>query len=251
MTEPAKDNGIVAPETAPDHLPDSGALPITDRAAEPNPAAPENSQAPTVKPRGPSLAMVLIIAAVVLSLSGAAAVGVSKWLLAKSAEPAAKTAAPLTAYAKGSLIHLRISPTPQTITDISFIDHDKKPLKLSDFKGQVVVLNVWATWCAPCKAEMPTLAKLQANNVGKPVKVLPLSVDTEDRFASAQTFIADHPPLDLYADQNFSAPQAYSIAGMPTTLILDKQGRQVARLDGETNWSTPEVQALIDRLVSE
>ncbi|MDV6331769.1 TlpA disulfide reductase family protein [Asticcacaulis sp. 201] len=158
---------------------------------------------------------------------------------------------PLAVYAKGPLAKMATYETPQVIEDISFIDRDKKPVHLSDFKGQVVVLNVWATWCAPCRFEMPTLAHLQTLYTGKGVKVLPLSVDTEQQFADVKSFMDVQQPLEVYADQNFQAPSKYKISGMPGTLILDKQGRMVARLDGEAKWDTPEVQALLDKLLAE
>lgn len=254
MTEPAKNEDNQA-ERKPDQ-------PIAEAAPEPNPQTAENSPSvKTAKRRRPPLPAVLIVGAVVLVLLGALATGIGRMMLAKNAAPAAdstaasasagKAVGPLAAYAKGSLAHLQTFATPQKIGDIGFIDGDKKPVRLSDFKGKVVVLNVWATWCAPCRFEMPTLAKLQANNAGKAFKVLPLSVDTEDKFADVKSFIDVQQPLEVYADQEFQAPQMYNISGMPVTLILDKQGREVARLDGEATWDTPEVQALVDRLLSE
>ncbi|MGN6366325.1 TlpA family protein disulfide reductase [Asticcacaulis taihuensis] len=172
-------------------------------------------------------------------------------IAATNAPAVAQAKGPLAVYAKGALAKLVTNEAPVTIADISFIDRNQKPVKLSDFKGQVVVLNVWATWCAPCRFEMPTLAKLQEHYAGKGVKVLPLSVDTEDKFADVKSFMDVQQPLEVYADQEFQAPSKYNITGMPGTLILDKQGRQVARLDGEAKWDTPEVQALLDRLLAE
>jgi thiol-disulfide isomerase/thioredoxin len=166
--------------------------------------------------------------------------------------PAAPVAAgPLAPYAKGSMAKLVTFAEPKVIDNIAFMDRNKKAVNLSDFKGQVVVLNVWATWCAPCRFEMPTLAHLQKLYAGKGVKVLPLSVDTEDKFADVVSFIDVQEPLEVYADQNFQAPSKFGVTGMPATLILDKKGREVARLDGEATWDTPEVQALLDKLLAE
>jgi len=258
MTEPAKNENSAAKQQ-----PDGVDEPIADAASEPKPSGPEisSSLAPRRR-RGPPLAAVLIVGAVVLVLLGALATGVSKWIMAKNAAPAAgpadvstpdatKAEGPLAGYAKGSLAHLHTLAAPQVIADIGFIDRDGKAVKLSDFKGKVVVLNVWATWCAPCRTEMPTLAKLQAGNMNKAFKVIPLSVDTEGDFAKVKSLIGAQPPLEVYADQTFQAPQMYGISGMPATLILDKSGREVARLDGEATWDTPEVQALVDHLLSE
>ena len=230
--------------------------PIADKAEEPKTV----DVVKTRKMQRPPIAVIAVVAIVILALvglvswrllakSGGAAPGVD--VAATNAPVAAQAKGPLAIYAKGALAKLVTSETPVVIEDISFIDRDQKPVKLSDFKGQVVVLNVWATWCAPCRFEMPTLAKLQEHYAGKGVKVLPLSVDTEDKFADVKSFMDVQQPLDVYADQEFQAPSKYKITGMPGTLILDKQGRQVARLDGEAKWDTPEVQALLDKLLSE
>ncbi|MFT4074599.1 MAG: TlpA disulfide reductase family protein [Asticcacaulis sp.] len=208
----------------------------------------------------PPIAVIAVVAIVLVALAGfigwrlLATTGkpdLPPEVAANNAPAAAPAKGPLAVYAKGALAKLVTSETPVTIEDISFIDRDQKPVKLSDFKGQVVVLNVWATWCAPCRFEMPTLAKLQEHYAGKGVKVLPLSVDTEDKFADVKSFMDVQQPLEVYADQNFQAPSKYKISGMPGTLIIDKQGRQVARLDGEAKWDTPEVQALLDKLLAE
>jgi len=231
-------------------------MPITDKPDEPKAADVVKVR----KMQRPPIAVIAIVTIVVLAL--ATLVG---WrLLARSGggTPGTETAAasapviaqakgPLAVYATGALAKLVTNETPVAIEDISFIDRDQKPVKLSDFKGQVVVLNVWATWCAPCRFEMPTLAKLQEHYAGKNVKVLPLSVDTEEKFADVKSFMDVQQPLEVYADQAFQAPSKYGITGMPGTLILDKQGRQVARLDGEAKWDTPEVQALLDKLLAE
>ena len=231
-------------------------MPIAEETAEPKAVDASRSR----KMRRPPIAVIAVQTIVVLAL-----VGLVSWrLLAKSGgsvpgtEIATATApvveqakGPLAVYATGALAKLVTSETPVTIADISFIDRNQKPVKLSDFKGQVVVLNVWATWCAPCRFEMPTLAKLQEHYAGKGVKVLPLSVDTEEKFADVKSFMDVQQPLEVYADQEFQAPSKYNITGMPGTLILDKQGRQVARLDGEAKWDTPEVKALLDKLLAE
>ncbi len=258
MTEPRLNEDGQQPSTESDMEGQQppAVMPIAEDATEPK-------AADALKPRKmqrPPIAVIAIVTIVVLAF-----IGLVSWrLLAKSGSPApgaeaaatnAPTAAqakgPLAVYATGALAKLVTNETPVTIDDISFIDRDQKPVKLSDFKGQVVVLNVWATWCAPCRFEMPTLAKLQAHYAGKGVKILPLSVDTEDKFADVKSFMDVQQPLEVYADQNFQAPSKYKITGMPGTLILDKQGRQVARLDGEAKWDTPEVQALLDKLLAE
>jgi thiol-disulfide isomerase/thioredoxin len=157
---------------------------------------------------------------------------------------------PLKAYATGALAGLMTYAQPKPTSDIGFFDRDQKPVRLSSFNGKVVVLNLWATWCAPCRTEMPTLANLQTRYQGQDVKVLALSVDTQGDFPKAKSFMDVHTPLDLYVDPNFAAPSSLGVKNMPTTLILDRQGREVARLEGEASWDSPETKALLDKLLS-
>ncbi len=260
MTEPRLNEDEATPSTESEIQSEPSVapavMPIAEDAAEPKAANPLKTR----KMKRPPAAVIAVVTIVVLAL-----VGLVSWRLlskpggtvpgteiaATNAPVVAQAKGPLAVYAKGALAKLVTNEAPVTIADISFIDRNQKPVKLSDFKGQVVVLNVWATWCAPCRFEMPTLAKLQEHYAGKGVKVLPLSVDTEDKFADVKSFMDVQQPLEVYADQEFQAPSKYNITGMPGTLILDKQGRQVARLDGEAKWDTPEVQALLDKLLAE
>jgi thiol-disulfide isomerase/thioredoxin len=158
---------------------------------------------------------------------------------------------PLKAYAKGSLISLVTHDKPKPLQSISFFDRDKKPVALSDFKGRVVVLNVWATWCAPCIVEMPTLAGLQKRFDPEKVKVLALSIDEAKNTDKMKNLIDVNEPLDLYNDPEVQALSKWGVTGMPTTIILNKDGLEVARLSGEAHWDTPEVKAFLDHLSSQ
>ncbi|OJU10588.1 MAG: hypothetical protein BGN86_06795 [Caulobacterales bacterium 68-7] len=136
---------------------------------------------------------------------------------------------------------------------IGFTDAAGKPVTLADFKGQVVVLNLWATWCGPCKEEMPTLAKLQAAYATQPVKVIALSVDRDRDFALADRMIGALPPLTVYRDPGYKfafgmTPRA---EGFPTTVFYDRKGNERARLSGGADWSSPEARELVERLIKE
>ncbi len=205
--------------------------------------------------------MIAGIAILVLAIAVAVALklgaNLSKTPLAgvESAARQELPAGPLAPYAKGSLAHMMTYAQPKAIDDLAFIDRDRKVVHLSDFKGQVVVLNLWATWCAPCRFEMPTLAHLQSQYAGKSLKVLPLSGDGDDKIDDVKSFIDAQEPADslgVYIDPALiEKTQKLDVQGLPATIILDKQGREVARLDGEAVWDTPEARALMDKLLSE
>ena len=142
------------------------------------------------------------------------------------------------------------APTPPP--DYTFRDEAGKPVKIADFKGKVVVVNVWATWCAPCKAEMPTLAKMAAAYKGKPVQFVALSIDKPEAAAQAKLFIAGHEPLTFYNDPEskiifkFSPPAE----GAPTTIIYGKDGLERSRVSGEADWTSPEARAILDEALA-
>lgn len=155
---------------------------------------------------------------------------------------------PLKAYATGAMARLETHAAPRPIEDISFLDGEGKAVKLSDFKGRVVVLNVWATWCAPCKVEMPTLSSLQTQYDPQKVLILPLSIDKAEDKAAVEKELKLSGGLPVYIDSGIQPMSKWGIEGMPTTLILDKNGMEVARLSGEAKWDAPEVKTLLDTL---
>lgn len=164
-----------------------------------------------------------------------------------------KESAGLNDLRTGELAKLDVPAEPRPAPTVAFQDADGKALTIADFKGKVTVVNLWATWCAPCKIEMPTLAALQAAYQTQPVAVVPVSVDKDVDLNLAQAFIAKNPPLKLYRDPGYVLafglePKA---AGFPTTIVYDKQGRERARLSGDADWNGKEARALIERLLAE
>lgn len=153
---------------------------------------------------------------------------------------------PLKAHATGALSSLITHEAPRPLEDIGFLDGEGKSVRLSDFKGRVVVLNLWATWCTPCRVELPTLAGLQKAYDPQEVLVLPLSIDKANDTEKARAELGLNPPLPLYIDSEVQALSKWGVTGMPTTIVLDARGLEVARLEGEADWNAPEVRALLD-----
>ena len=135
----------------------------------------------------------------------------------------------------------------------AFKDGAGKAVTLADFKGKVVVANLWATWCGPCRKEMPTLAALQALSAGKPVKVVAVSQDAAKNTDKAKAFIAEHKPLDFYQDAGTELPFALkpAVLGFPTTVVFDKTGRERLRVSGDLDWSSAKVRRTLDALAAE
>ena len=159
----------------------------------------------------------------------------------------------LKAVARGEMKKLEL-PLDATVGPAhAFQDAAGKPVQPADFKGKVLVLNLWATWCAPCVAEMPTLAKLAQAYEGKPVVVAAVSVDSQKDVEKARAFIAKNPPLAFYSDPQMKLPFAFTPAvnGMPTTIIYSADGRELGRLSGGADWSGPDARAVVDRALAE
>lgn len=181
-------------------------------------------------------------------------------LYANKGGPLKDSAAVAEAEAKSDLARFAVGPlarleTPAVLAPAPghvFRDADGRDVRLTDFRGKVVVVNLWAMWCAPCRTEMPTLARLAEAYPGGDLVVLPINVDTgEDEIANARSFIGVHEPLPMYSDPEFQMPFLFPGKGkMPQTILLDRQGRVRAAFSGEADWASPQARALIDALLA-
>ncbi len=140
----------------------------------------------------------------------------------------------------------RIDP-PLPAPGEAFKDGSGKTLSLADFRGKLVLLNLWATWCAPCRAEMPSLDRLQATLGGEGLAVLPLSLDRGGGPVVALFYGRQEiSHLGVYvAGTGGGLPGALQIGGLPTSFLIDREGRIVGRLEGATQWDSPEALELI------
>jgi thiol-disulfide isomerase/thioredoxin len=171
----------------------------------------------------------------------------------KAAEPGPAAKSELARFATGSLARLETPAALETPPDYAFRTGDGAGTTFADFRGKVVVVNLWAMWCAPCRTEMPTLARLAATYEGADLVVLPINVDaTPEAIAEARRFIDLHAPLPMYSDPKFQLPFELPGKGrMPQTVLLDRQGRIRAHFAGEADWAGAEARALVDALLAE
>jgi thiol-disulfide isomerase/thioredoxin len=189
------------------------------------------------------------------ALWGAALIGVAVvvYIIAQSSSNPTPTLPPAPVISEKPLHEKLTFPSrPTPAPDYVFYDEAGKALRVADFKGKVVVLNIWATWCAPCVTEMPTLAKLQAVYADQQVEVVAVSIDTPSAAAKARLFIASQTPLKFYVDREMKLPFKTSppIAGTPATMIYDANGLETARVSGPTDWTKPEARALVDKALA-
>ncbi len=137
--------------------------------------------------------------------------------------------------------------------DAEFLDANGNTVAVSDFKGKVLLLNFWATWCPPCIREMPALDRLQEDLGGEDLVVVAVSTDAGGK-AVAGPYLRDRlglTNLDLYLDPKFNAWKTYQGGGLPTSFIIDRQGRLVGALVGEAEWDGDDAKALFRQLLGE
>ncbi len=158
----------------------------------------------------------------------------------------------LAALRRGAMAKLVLTAAPKPAPAVPFADAKGGRHAIADFKGKVVLVNLWATWCGPCKLEIPSLARLQAQYPTR-LAVLEVSLDQGTDEAAAARFIGANPPLIFYSEPSYRLPYAFqpTISDMPTTIVFDRQGRERARLAGGADWSGPDARALVAALVAE
>lgn len=194
-----------------------------------------------------------LIALVVVVAGAAGVIYATRTGAFKAPETVAAPKSELARFATGPLAALETPAALVAAPDHVFKTREGADVRLADFRGKVVVVNLWAMWCAPCRTEMPTLARLADLYAQRDLVVLPINVDTGvDAIADATSFIDVHEPLPLYSDPSFQLPFEFPGKGkMPQTILLDRQGRIRAAFAGEADWASPEARALIDAVLAE
>lgn len=148
----------------------------------------------------------------------------------------------------GALAAFVYKNPPAPLTDILFRDGNGDEVRLSDFQGKVVLLNLWATWCAPCREEMPALDRLAADLRSDQFDVVALAIDRAG-IAGAKKFLDETnvKNLAVYVDKTARGGAALKAIGLPTTILIDDQGREIGRLAGPAEWDSEAAKAIINK----
>jgi thiol-disulfide isomerase/thioredoxin len=198
--------------------------------------------------------LILVAAGALVALGAGVAFYGSGGLLGNSsaractaARPVAERMAPL---AKGEVAAVQVPKSPAPVADVGLLSPEGREMKLSDLRGRTVLLNLWATWCVPCRKEMPALDRLQAELGGPGFEVVAVNIDTRNLERPRQWLTENGiTRLAYYSDPKariFQDLKAVGKAfGMPTTLIVDPDGCELGYLAGPAEWASEDALALI------
>jgi thiol-disulfide isomerase/thioredoxin len=210
---------------------------------------------PTPRPAGTRRISVAIAAVVIGASIGFAGVyGIGGLKRTKAGDPACRGAVELARkiapLAHGEVAAVTMATTPFQLPDLTFEDAGGKPRKLSDWRGKTVLVNLWATWCVPCRKEMPALDGLQAKLGGKDFEVVAINIDTRDP-EKPKNFLKDSnlTRLGYFSDDKAKVFQDLKAAGralgMPTSVLVDGQGCEIATIAGPAEWDSDDAAKLI------
>jgi thiol-disulfide isomerase/thioredoxin len=155
------------------------------------------------------------------------------------------------ALREGDMRKLNFHSEPMEVSDVTFIGENGQEMTLADFGGKHVVLNFWATWCAPCRKEMPHLSALQSTMGGDDLEVVTIATG-RNPLPAMQRFFAEIEVdnLPLHTDPRQSLARGMGVLGLPVTVILDPQGNEIARMQGEADWSSENAMAIMQALIA-
>jgi thiol-disulfide isomerase/thioredoxin len=186
-----------------------------------------------------SLAVVGVLAGIYLVLWG------------ESNVDASESASELQVYVTGEMANLTVFEADEPVETVSFVDETGKERHFEEWRGKVLLVNLWATWCGPCRHEMPALDRLQAQLGSEDFEVLAISLDRSG-LELPRTFYAENDihNLKLFNDATAQTGVKLGVFGMPTTVLIDRQGRLIGRLVGPAEWDAPEAVSLIEAAIA-
>lgn len=179
----------------------------------------------------------------------AGAIAVLYVLFAASSKP--ETSTGVSRFARGEMTRLFVMDGAPALSSRTLRDAQGAETNLTAYQGEVIVVNLWATWCAPCMAEMPTLGALQRRFEGR-LRVIPVSVDSEADREKAERELArlSENSLPFLIDISRGVLFDLQAPGMPVTIIYDRNGAEIARLAGGADWDSPEAVALLEAVLA-
>lgn len=165
----------------------------------------------------------------------------------------AATADVVTASAlrEGDMRKLNFHGEPLNGSDVAFLGEAGEELTLAHYQGKHIVLNFWATWCAPCRHEMPSLSRLQASLGGDDLEVVTIATG-RNSVTGMQRFMGENgiDNLPLYTDARQSLARSMGVLGLPVTVILDPEGNEIARMQGDADWASANAQDILRALIN-
>lgn len=174
---------------------------------------------------------VLIMA--LLCFSNAASAGPVDWAAARAA----------------GLPKLTETQAPVPVPDTPFLDAEGREVRLADWKGKALLVNFWATWCAPCREEMPSLSALQAAEGGADFEVVTIATGRNPRPAIEKFFAENNVTgLPILLDERQTLAREMGVLGLPVSVLIDREGREVGRLIGDADWNSPAARAVVQQL---
>ena len=138
---------------------------------------------------------------------------------------------------KPNIKNLVLINKPKIYEQVTFKDKNQKTVDLVNYKGKLIALNFWATWCAPCREEMPSLDSLQADNRLNNLKIFPINIGQDD-LSKSEIFFKELniKNLDIYFDSKITLAKIFSLRGVPTTILFNKEGEEFARILGSIDF---------------
>ncbi|MCP4615547.1 MAG: TlpA family protein disulfide reductase [Bradyrhizobium sp.] len=217
---------------------------------------PENPSPPPAPMRRLPVAIGTVVAAALVGLAGYYGItGLKRGPAGDTACTAAvEVAKRITPLAHGEVAAVTLASVPLRLPDLAFEDAEGKPRKLSDWRGKTVLLNLWATWCVPCRKEMPALDELQGKLGGKDFEVVAVNIDTRDS-EKPKNFLkeANLTRLGYFTDSKAKVFQDLKVIGralgMPTSVLVDAQGCEIGTIAGPAEWASDDAINLIKAAV--
>jgi thiol-disulfide isomerase/thioredoxin len=212
----------------------------------------QNGQQPTGKARRPAKLLLYSLIAIVAAIAGFLTMTLVDRFAPRSVTIGEAPMQANTAQTSGESGFEKLveAGEPKPLPPVSFTDVDGVERTLSEWRGKVVLVNLWATWCAPCKVEMPSLDRLQAKLGGEDFAVVPISLDWSGaekprKFLEGEKLAN----LPLFLDSSKTAMKTFNAPGLPLSVLIDREGREIARLAGAAEWDSADAEAVIRKAI--